>query len=86
MLLNKGAKAESIPELEILCDQVQCSHGATVGPIDPAMLFYLQSRGLSREDAVRTVVSGFVEPTLSRLPEDLNGLMKELIITKLKGE
>ncbi len=86
MLLNKGAKAESIPELEILCDQVQCSHGATVGPIDPAMIFYLQSRGLSREDAVRTVVSGFVEPTLSRLPEDLNGPMKELIITKLKGE
>jgi len=86
LLLNKGPKAETIPELEILCDQVQCSHGATVGPIDPAMLFYLQSRGLSRNDAVRTVVSGFVEPTLSRLPEDLSGLLKETIISKLQGE
>ncbi len=86
MLLNKGAKAETIPELEILCDQVQCSHGATVGPIDPEMLFYLQSRGLNREDAVRTVVSGFVEPTLSRLPQDLSGLMKEMILSKLQGE
>jgi Fe-S cluster assembly protein SufD len=86
LLLNSGAKAETIPELEILCDQVQCSHGATVGPVDPEMLFYLQSRGLSRDEAVRTVVSGFVEPTLSRLPEDLTGLLKETILTKLQGE
>ncbi len=47
LLLDKGTKAESIPELEILTDQVRCTHGATMGPIDPDILFYLQSRGVS---------------------------------------
>jgi len=86
LLLNKGTRAESIPELEILADQVRCTHGATMGPIDPEMLFYLQSRGISPEDAVRVVVSGFVEPTISALPGDLQELMRNLIYGKLGGE
>jgi Fe-S cluster assembly protein SufD len=71
LLLNDGAKADSIPELEILTDEVMCTHGATMGTLDPDHVFYLQSRGIPRREAARIIVSGFVEPTLQRLPEDL---------------
>ena len=84
LLLNKGAKAESIPELEILCDQVRCSHGSTTGPIDPQMLFYLKSRGISHNEAVKTVITGFVEPTLAQVPEELAGIMGDLIERRLE--
>ncbi len=85
LLLNKGTRAESIPELEILCDEVQCSHGATMGPIDPEMIFYLTSRGISHDEAVRTIVSGFVEPTISRLPEELQTILHDYVQNKLEG-
>jgi len=85
LLLNKGAKAESIPELEILCDQVRCSHGSTTGPIDPEMLFYLKSRGFSHNDAVRSVIMGFVEPTLTQIPDDLGEIIRNLMVQKLEG-
>jgi len=55
LLLNEGVNAESIPELEILTDQVRCSHGATMGPIDPEMIFFLKSRGISKSRAVRLI-------------------------------
>jgi Fe-S cluster assembly protein SufD len=84
LLLNKGPKAESIPELEILCDQVRCSHGATMGPIDPEMLFYLESRGISHNEAVNTIVSGFVEPTINQMPTELRDMLREMVLTKLK--
>ncbi len=85
LLLNKGPKAESIPELEILTDEVQCSHGATMGPIDPEMLFYLKSRGFAEPDAVRMIIEGFIEPTAAQLPDDLGDTMRKLIMTKLEG-
>jgi len=85
LLLNKGPKAESIPELEILTDEVQCSHGATMGPIDPEMLFYLKSRGFDEPDAVRMIIEGFIEPTAAQLPEELGDTMRKLIMTKLEG-
>jgi Fe-S cluster assembly protein SufD len=85
LLLNKGPRAESIPELEILCDQVQCTHGATVGPIDPEALFYLESRGLNRDQAIRTIVTGFVEPTLRQLPGNIKEITRSLIMEKLEG-
>lgn len=85
LLLNKGARAESIPELEILCDEVQCTHGATMGPVDPEMIFYLTSRGITRDEAVRTIVSGFVEPTVSKLPEELRTILNDHIQNKLEG-
>jgi Fe-S cluster assembly protein SufD len=71
LLLNKGPRAESIPELEILTDDVRCSHGSTTGPIDEEQVLYLQTRGIGREEAVRLIVGGFLAPTLERLPEDL---------------
>ena len=46
LILNSNARADSIPGLEILADDVRCTHGATVGKIDPDMIFYLLSRGI----------------------------------------
>jgi Fe-S cluster assembly protein SufD len=83
LLLNEGTKAESIPELEILCDQVQCSHGATVGQIDNDMIFYLQSRGLTKGEAIKTIIMGFVDPTLKDMNDDLKETIRGLFMSKL---
>ena len=68
LLLSQEARAETIPMLEILADDVQCKHGASVGPIDEEQTFYLQSRGLSREAAERLIVMGFIEPIVQQVP------------------
>lgn len=59
LLLGSEAGAESIPKLEIFADDVKCSHGATVGPVDSEQIFYLMSRGLSRPQAEEMIVTGF---------------------------
>jgi Fe-S cluster assembly protein SufD len=68
LLLDKTARADSIPGLEIEADDVRCTHGATAGQVDRDQIFYLMSRGLPRPDAVRLVVSGFFAPVLERVP------------------
>ena len=68
LLLSKGAQAETIPMLEILADDVQCKHGASIGPIDDEQAFYLMSRGVPREAAERLLVMGFVEPIIQQVP------------------
>jgi Fe-S cluster assembly protein SufD len=85
LLLNDGAKADSIPELEILTDEVLCTHGATVGSLDPEQVFYLQSRGIARQDAARMIVAGFIEPTLNRLPEDLRERLRKQLAVGLES-
>ena len=59
LLLGSGARADSIPKLEILADDVKCSHGATVSPVDKEQLFYLNSRGLPLKQAEELIVIGF---------------------------
>ena len=83
LLLSDGSRADSIPELEILNQDVGCSHGATVSPVDPAQVFYLQSRGLDPDEALRLIVRGFLEKTLGRLPEDLRERLETLVGTRL---
>jgi len=68
LLLSKAAKANSIPMLEILNNDVRCTHGATVAPVDPAHLFYLQSRGIPAPTAERMIVHGFFGEVLDRIP------------------
>ena len=68
LLLSDKARADSLPNLEIQADDVRCSHGATVGQLDAESRFYLMSRGLTREQAERLVVLGFLGEVLSRLP------------------
>jgi Fe-S cluster assembly protein SufD len=86
LLLSKGTKAESIPELEILTDEVRCTHGATMGPIDPEMVFYLKSRGIDEAEAIRSIVSGFIEPLLVQIPADIAEILRNLVHVKLGGE
>jgi Fe-S cluster assembly protein SufD len=68
LLLSGKARADSLPNLEIEADDVRCSHGATVGQLDAEEMFYLRSRGMSKEDAERLVVFGFFGEVLERLP------------------
>ncbi len=70
LILSEHARADSIPGLEILADDVRCTHGATVGKIDPELIFYLQSRGIPRAEAERLAVEGFFAPVMQRIPFD----------------
>lgn len=60
LLVGDKARAESIPELEIECDDVKASHAASIGRIDEEQLFYLMSRGFSRDEAVELIVKAFM--------------------------
>jgi Fe-S cluster assembly scaffold protein SufB len=71
MNLSKAARAVAIPSLEI--DQPDCrraAHSSAVGPIDPAQLFYLESRGIPPDEARKFIVLGFLEPVVARVPLD----------------
>ena len=68
LVLSKDAKAQSVPNLEILCDDVVCGHASTVGELEEEHLYYLQSRGLSAERAERILVHGFFGESLDLLP------------------
>jgi Fe-S cluster assembly protein SufD len=70
LLLSSKARADSIPGLEILADDVRCTHGATVGKIDPEQVFYLLSRGIPYGEAERLIVEGFFDPIMQRIPFD----------------
>ncbi|HXG76993.1 MAG TPA: Fe-S cluster assembly protein SufD [Gaiellaceae bacterium] len=67
LLLSPTAHADSIPGLEIMANDVRCTHGATLGQIDRDQLFYLMSRGLTRADAERLIVRGFFQDVLDRI-------------------
>jgi Fe-S cluster assembly protein SufD len=67
LMLSPTTHAVPIPGLEILANDVRCTHGATVGRVDREQLFYLMSRGLSRGEAERLIVRGFFEDVLARV-------------------
>jgi Fe-S cluster assembly protein SufD len=67
LLLSTDAHADSQPQLEIYADDVKCTHGSTVGPLDPRALFYLQSRGVGEHEARRLLTYGFAAEILGRM-------------------
>jgi Fe-S cluster assembly protein SufD len=84
LVLSSQARADSIPGLEILADDVRCTHGATVGKIDPEQVFYLRSRGMPIGDAERVIVEGFFDPIMQRIPFDgVRGRFEQAIHAKL---
>ena len=84
LILSEQAKARTLPNLEIEADDVRCSHGATVGQVDAAQLFYLMSRGLSRMQAERLLVFGFFDEVLRRIPvEGVRKRIRETIEQKI---
>ena len=69
MLLSTDAHADAIPGLEILADDVACTHAAAIAQVDKDQLFYLNTRGLGDGDAKAMVVEGFLEALVERLTE-----------------
>ncbi|RJR28392.1 hypothetical protein C4564_05405 [Candidatus Microgenomates bacterium] len=69
LLLSDEAKADSKPALEILANDVRCTHGATLGKIDEEQLFYLECRGINRQKAEKLIAEGFFEALIQKIPE-----------------
>lgn len=85
LVLTEGAGAESIPNLEILANDVKCSHGSTVGPIDDDQRYYLESRGVAPDEAERLIVLGFFDDVFARLPAAaLTGPLRRAVIDKIE--
>jgi Fe-S cluster assembly protein SufD len=82
IVLSEHAKADAIPNLEIEANDVRCGHAASVGPVDEETIFYLQSRGIPREDAERLIVSGFFQEVLDRVTIDEVRLGSEAAIAR----
>ncbi|HYL32765.1 MAG TPA: Fe-S cluster assembly protein SufD [Stellaceae bacterium] len=70
LLLGARAAIDAKPELEILADDVKCSHGATVGDLDETALFYIESRGIPAADARRMLVEAFAAEVIERIEDD----------------
>ncbi|MCB1120596.1 MAG: Fe-S cluster assembly protein SufD [Verrucomicrobiae bacterium] len=86
LLLSPSAEANSLPGLEILANDVKCSHGATTGQLDEDELFYLLARGITRSTAQTLLVFGFFEEILEKIQiEELADFLRELIHQKFEN-
>jgi Fe-S cluster assembly protein SufD len=84
MLLSSDAELDAIPSVLVGSDDVSASHGGTVGELDEELIFYMQSRGLTRPQAVRVIVEGFFEPLIVQLDDpQLEQLIRDRIGAKL---
>lgn len=84
LILSDDADPNSMPGLEILNDEVRCSHGATNGPVSQDELFYMQARGITRDKARRLIVNGFFNSLLARLEnETLRAHLGQLLTKRL---
>jgi Fe-S cluster assembly protein SufD len=84
MMLSPKARIDAIPSVLVSSDDVSASHGGTVGELDEAAIFYMQSRGLDRPTAVRIIVEGFFEPLIAELADEpLEQLVRAKIAEKL---
>jgi Fe-S cluster assembly protein SufD len=86
LILNDGARADSIPSLRIDTNDVKCSHGSTTGKIDEAQVFYLMSRGLARAEAERMLTLGYFEELLASVPESLAEELRGLIERRIADD
>jgi Fe-S cluster assembly scaffold protein SufB len=84
MLLSKDAELDAIPSVLVGADDVSASHGGTVGELDELLIFYMQSRGLTRPQAVRVIVEGFFEPLIVQLDDPhLESMIRDRVGRKL---
>lgn len=81
LLLGKRAHADAIPGLEILADDVRCTHAAAIARVDPDQVFYLRTRGLGEDDASRLIVEGFLGAISERYAE---GRERDAIVAALE--
>lgn len=83
LILSEGARADSLPGLEIDADDLKCSHGATMGSLDPEQVYYLRTRGLTERDATDLIIAGFYEEIVTRIPfPSLREQLRERIHSK----
>ncbi len=86
LLLAERAEVNTKPQLEIFADDLKCSHGATVGQLDDEAVFYLNSRGVSAEDARRFLVRGFAQEVVDTIEmQELRGLIEDVVAEKQGG-
>ncbi|MFP6901098.1 MAG: SufD family Fe-S cluster assembly protein, partial [Opitutales bacterium] len=85
LIIGPSAVANSMPGLEILANDVKCSHGATTGNIDGEQLFYLRSRGIPSPIAKQLLMLGFFEEVLSGIPPQLADSIRKLLQDKLES-
>src|SRR3954464_10994874 len=84
LLLTKKAHADAIPVLEILANDVRCTHAAAIAQIDPEQLFYLMSRGIPRPVATRLVIEGFLAELVERFEEGpVREQLTDALLTRL---
>ncbi len=87
ILLTDDARANTQPHLEIYADDVKCSHGATVGQLDPEAMFYLRSRGLCERSARQMMMIAFASEIVDKITIDaLNNRIGNMVEKRLKGE
>jgi len=86
ILLDKDAKSDSIPGLEILTNDVKATHSASVAQIDEEQLFYLNTRCLSHEEAERTIIEGFLEPLSRKMSFQVRAWIAYLIESKWENK
>ncbi|MFA6272211.1 MAG: SufD family Fe-S cluster assembly protein [Patescibacteria group bacterium] len=82
LLLSDQAHVDTSPKLEILADDVRCTHGATIGRINEEEMFYLMSRGIPKKEAERLVISGFLKSIVADLPDQKSKQKIEKILDK----
>jgi Fe-S cluster assembly protein SufD len=70
LMLSRDARADSIPGLEIEADDVRCTHGSTSGRVDEEQIFYAMTRGYTRKEAIRMIVTGFFQQVFDRIPTE----------------
>lgn len=85
LMLDSQSRSDTIPVMDIQCDQVDVGHEAKIGRISESAIFYLMSRGLSEEDARAMIVGGFAEPIAKELPLEYAVEMNNLIHLEMKG-
>lgn len=85
LILERDARADSIPGLEIEADDVRCTHASTVGRLDVEEIFYLMSRGIPKATAIEMVVQGFFDPVMQRIPLEIaRDRIAERILEKVR--
>src|SRR5262249_7292512 len=84
LLLSRTAEINTKPELQILADDVKCTHGATIGQLDREALFYLRSRGIEHDQAQNILTYGFANELLSRMrAEDVRTRLEKTLAARL---
>lgn len=85
LLLSPKARIDTKPQLEIVADNVKCTHGATVSQLDAEEIFYLQSRGLDRASASQLLVEAFATETLEQIPvEAVRPFLSQLVLQRVR--